>query len=200
MHKPYVLVAGNIGVGKSLAVDTLSEELGLTALSPSHHDNPFLDLFYADRSRWAFHSQAYFLQQGLTQHRTIQEQGGVQDRSVHEHFLVFAHQLRDEGVLNADEFSLLSGLYYGVQPLLETPDLLVMLQSSPQNLLNKAQQQYGNEERITLEYLEALDERYTSFADSWLSSPVLNIDCDVHHLDQPDGSAYLVDTVLASLS
>lgn len=199
MHKPYVLVAGNIGVGKGLAVDLLSEELGLAAVGSSHHDNPFLDLFYADRRRWAFHSQVYFLQQGLAQHRAIKEQGGVQDRSVHEHFLVFAHQLRDEGVLSAEEFSLLSSLYYGIQPILEPPDLLVMLDASPSFLLDRAQQQYGQEERITVDYLQALHGRYQNFIDSWITSPVLQFDCSASPLEEPKNAEDLVQSVLSHI-
>ena len=199
MHKPYVVVAGNIGVGKKAAVQALSQELGLPALSLAHHDNPFLDRFYADRNRWAFHSQAYFLQQGLAQHRTIRENGGVQDQSVHEHFLVFAHQLRDEGVLSADEFSLLSGVYYGTQGMIEPPDLLVVLDAKPENLLQRAVEQHGNEQHITLDYLEALNKRYQGFADSWLASPVLVVDCNQNQLDSDGGAADLIDMVLTEL-
>lgn len=178
MHKPYILVAGNIGVGKTAVVEALSEELGLAAVSSDHQDNPFLDRFYADRSRWAFHSQAYFLQQGLIQHRQIVEQGGVQDQSVHEHFLVFAHQLRDEGVMIPEEFELLSGLYYGMQPSLAAPNLLVFLDAAPEVLLERAQSQEGHQQHIDLPYLRALGSRYQNFADSWLQSPVLQIDAD----------------------
>ena len=199
MQKPYVVVAGNIGVGKASAVEALSQELGLPAVSLSHQDNPFLDRFYADRNRWAFHSQAYFLQQGLAQHRNIKEHGGVQDQSVHEHFLVFAHQLRDEGVLSSDEFALLSGIYYGTQSMIEAPDLLVVLDAKPENLLQRAIAQNGSEQHITLEYLRALNKRYQDFADSWLASPVLMVDWNQHQLDMPSGSDSLVDMVLSQL-
>lgn len=178
MHKPYILVAGNIGVGKTAVVESLGEELGLAAISSEHQENPFLDRFYADRSRWAFQSQTFFLQQGLVQNRQVQEQGGVQDQSVHEHFLVFAHQLRDEGVLLAEEFELLSGLYYGMQPNLAAPDVLVFLDAAPGVLLERAQEQKGAEQHIDLPYLQALGERYQNFADSWTRSPVLRIDAE----------------------
>jgi len=176
MHKPYILVAGNIGAGKTAVVESLSEELGLAALSSDHQENPFLDRFYADRGRWAFPSQAFFLQQGLVQHRHIREQGGVQDQSVHEHFLVFAHQLRDEGVLLPEEFDVLSGMYYGMQPSLAAPSLLVFLDAAPDVLLERAKAQQGHEQHIDLDYLEALGSRYQSFADSWIHSPVLQVD------------------------
>ena len=193
MHKPYILVAGNIGVGKTAVVEAISEELGLAAISSDHQDNPFLDRFYADRSRWAFQSQAFFLEQGLLQYRQILEQGGVQDQSVHEHFLVFAHQLRDEGVLLPEEFEVLSGLYYGMQTNLPTPDLLVFLDAAPEVLLERAQQQEGHEQHIDLSYLKALGARYQSFADSWLQSSVMKIDAEQELED-------IVEPILAQLS
>ena len=53
----FVVVAGNIGVGKSSLVNLLSEYLGWEPFFEPVVDNPFLADFYSDMKRWGFHSE-----------------------------------------------------------------------------------------------------------------------------------------------
>ena len=61
--KPFIGIAGNIGVGKTTFTKMVSEKLNLNPYYESVDDNPYLSDFYADMERWSFNLQIYFLQQ-----------------------------------------------------------------------------------------------------------------------------------------
>ena len=53
MLKKYIVVAGNIGVGKSTLTRMLSAELSWEPFFEPSEANPYLADFYADMPRWA---------------------------------------------------------------------------------------------------------------------------------------------------
>mgnify|MGYP002814695064 CR=1 FL=1 len=59
--KKFIAVAGNMGVGKTSMVDFLCSRYGVEPVYEPFMDNPYLDDFYKDMGRYAFHSQLYFL-------------------------------------------------------------------------------------------------------------------------------------------
>ena len=59
--KKFVVVAGNIGVGKSTLVAMLCERLKWQPFYEPVTENPYLSDFYDDMNRWSFHSQVFFL-------------------------------------------------------------------------------------------------------------------------------------------
>ena len=70
-RRQHVTIAGNIGVGKSTLVGILAEEFGWQPYYELVADHPYLDDYYADRERWGFHSQIWFLSQRYEQHLEI---------------------------------------------------------------------------------------------------------------------------------
>ena len=61
MTKHLVVVAGNIGVGKTSLTERIGARLGWWTGVESVADNPYLPDFYADMRAWAFHLQVFFL-------------------------------------------------------------------------------------------------------------------------------------------
>ncbi|MDA8426861.1 MAG: deoxynucleoside kinase, partial [Treponema sp.] len=59
--RKYLVVAGNIGAGKSTLVGLLARRLGFDPYYEPVAENPFLQDFYQDMERWAFNSQVFFL-------------------------------------------------------------------------------------------------------------------------------------------
>ena len=88
----FIVVAGNIGSGKTTLVKILSERMGFVPFYEPHQENPYLADFYEDMERWSYHSQVYFLTQKLRIHRKVllAEGSVVQDRSVYEDAEIFA--------------------------------------------------------------------------------------------------------------
>ena len=59
----YIAVAGNIGAGKTTLTNMLSKHYGWAPKFESVDNNPYLDDFYNDMERWAYHLQIYFFNQ-----------------------------------------------------------------------------------------------------------------------------------------
>ena len=77
-HHHFLVVAGNIGVGKSTLVEGLARRLGWQAAFEPHAENPYLADFYQSMATWSFHSQTFFLSKRLEQHFRI----GLRETSV----------------------------------------------------------------------------------------------------------------------
>ena len=61
MSKHIVVVAGNIGVGKTSLTERIGSRLNWWTGYESVADNPYLADFYGDMRAWAFHLQVFFL-------------------------------------------------------------------------------------------------------------------------------------------
>ena len=61
MAKRLVLVAGNIGSGKTSLTERLGAQVGVADRLQSVIHNPYLADFYADMPQWSFHLQIFFL-------------------------------------------------------------------------------------------------------------------------------------------
>jgi deoxyadenosine/deoxycytidine kinase len=92
--KKFVVIAGNIGVGKSTLVRLLCGRLGWEPFYEPVTENPYLADFYADMRAWAFHSQVFFLTHRLRAHHQLihHPTSAIQDRSVYEDAEVFAQE------------------------------------------------------------------------------------------------------------
>jgi deoxyadenosine/deoxycytidine kinase len=90
--KKFVVVAGNIGVGKSTLVERLSQKMGWDPFYEPDAHNPYLADFYTDMAAWGFHSQIFFLAHRLRAHHQLANHANsvFQDRSVYEDAEVFA--------------------------------------------------------------------------------------------------------------
>ena len=61
MAKHLILVAGNIGAGKTSLTERIGARLGWWTGYESVVDNPYLADFYGDMRAWSFHLQIFFL-------------------------------------------------------------------------------------------------------------------------------------------
>ena len=91
-NKPFIGIAGNIGVGKTTFTKMVSEKMGLIPYYESVDDNPYLSDFYSNMDRWSFNLQIYFLQHRFSHHIEIvnDNKGVIQDRTIYEDVSIFA--------------------------------------------------------------------------------------------------------------
>ena len=124
----FIVVAGNIGAGKSTLVQILSEKLGYQPFFEPVNDNPYLADFYQNMEAWSFHSQLYFLTRRLRIHKQLLEAEGsvVQDRSVYEDAEVFARNLYLQGDMSTRDYGVYQDLYQILIDLLPPPTWSVL--------------------------------------------------------------------------
>lgn len=177
----FVVIAGNIGVGKSTLVGLLAQRLGWTPFYEPNADNPYLADFYADMQRWSFHSQVFFLAQRVAQHKQLLERGEpvVLDRSVYEDAEIFARNLHLRGEMSERDWQTYEGLYRTMSSLLRPPDLIVYLRASVPALMQRiARRGRDYESRVSQSYIESLNVLYDEWARTYNASPVLTIETD----------------------
>ena len=179
--KKYIVVAGNIGAGKSTLVDKLSARLNWKPYYEPVGENPYLTDFYADMERWAFHSQLYFLSDRLSMQKSLLDFPGsvVQDRSVYEDAEIFARNLFLQGHMPRRDFDTYWKLYRLLVDLLDPPNLIIYLKAGINTLQERIARRGRNfEADIPREYLENLNSLYADWIGSWTICPVLTLDMD----------------------
>jgi deoxyadenosine/deoxycytidine kinase len=191
--KRLVLVAGNIGAGKTSLTERLGERLGWVTAFESVADNPYLSDFYADMRAWSFHLQVFFLGHRAQQHLELAAlpQSAICDRSIYEDAFIFARALHHLGNLNERDYYSFRRLFDLVVKNLPPPDLLIYLRCPPPVLIERIRRRARNiESGITQDYLELLDSFYNDWLQTFDLCPVLTIRTDdldfVHqtrHLD-----------------
>lgn len=174
----YVIIAGNIGVGKSSLTQRLGQYLGWHSIFEAESENPYLGDFYSDMHRWSFHSQIFFLTQRLHQLAPLRErqQPTVQDRSLYEDAEIFARNLYTQGLLSERDYRTYFDLYRALATVLPMPNLIVYLEA-PVGLLAERIAQRGRtyEQSISIAYLRDLNELYTAWVQAWEQCPILCI-------------------------
>ena len=193
MTKRLIIVAGNIGVGKTSLAERLGARLGWHSAFESVADNPYLSDFYGDMRTWSFHLQVFFL--GHRAHQYLEmaadPQSVILDRSIYEDAYIFARALHHLGNLTERDYLSYRRVFDLIVFRLPAPDLLIYLRA-PVPVLMKRIHSRGRamESGISADYLGLLE----SFYDEWMSAydvcPVLTIRSDdldfVHkpkHLD-----------------
>jgi len=193
MTKRFILVAGNIGVGKTSLAERLGGRLGWISGYETVADNPYLADFYGDMRQWSFHLQVFFLGHRAEQHLALAQQpySAIADRSIYEDAHIFARVLRHMGNLSERDYESYRRVYELVVMNLPRPDLLLYLTAPVPVLMDRIRQRARPiENGITADYLNLLD----TFYDEWLAGfdlcPVLTLRTqqldyvhDARHLD-----------------
>lgn len=194
MPKHLILVAGNIGSGKTSLTERIGERLGWKTAYESVADNPYLADFYGDMKQWSFHLQVFFLGHRAEQHLEMwnSDRSAIIDRSIYEDAYIFVRALRAMGNINERDYQTYWQIYNLVVKKLPPPSLLIYLKAPVDVLMSRIHSRGREmESTISADYLKLLD----SFYDDWMNNfdlcPVLTLRTDdldfVHkpqHLDQ----------------
>lgn len=179
--KKYIVVAGNIGVGKSTLVGMLCQRLGWEPFYEPVTENPYLADFYNDMNTWSFHSQVFFLAHRLQIQQAVFRHSGsvIQDRSIYEDAEIFALNLYHQGYLSQRDYETYWALYQATNDFLPPPDLVIYLRASVSTLLHRIMQRSREYEKaISPEYLHRLNDLYRQWIDHFTICPVLTVPAD----------------------
>lgn len=177
----FLAVAGNIGVGKSSLTRILASRLALAPVYEAVDENPYLEDFYRDMRRYAFHSQMFFLSARLEQHLRVVNHNPrvIQDRTVYEDAGVFARNLFEEGVMDARDYRSYCRMYEAVAQALRPPDLLIYLRASLPTLRARiALRGRAYEAGIEDSYLLRLNALYEAWISAYTLSDKVVVDAD----------------------
>ncbi len=204
MARHLVVVAGNIGVGKTSLTERLGARLGWWTGYESVGDNPYLADFYTDMRQWAFHLQIFFLGHRAEQYlRAARDpRSAILDRSIYEDAHIFARALHHLGNLDERDYLAYRRLYDLVVAGLPAPDLLIYLKAPVEVLLARIRRRGREAERgLDAEYLALLDSFYADWLPTFDLCPVLTI--HTHNLDyvhRPEALDVVAQWVMSKLS
>jgi deoxyadenosine/deoxycytidine kinase len=166
----YIVISGNIGAGKTTLSQIISKEMGFSVYFEDFHSNLFLKDYYRDMKRWAFATQMNFLAlryEQLIHHVLLSQIPSVLDRSIYEDREVFAKALHEDGLMTDNEWTVYDKMYHLMVENLPTPNLMIYLEKTVDELLRNIAKRGRDFEKIPREYLESLDKRYKDFYANW---------------------------------
>lgn len=174
----YMVVEGPIGAGKSSLTRKLAEALRAQTLLELPQENPFLERFYRDATRYALPTQMFFLFQRMNQLRDL-VQGDLFGSTVVSDFLLDKDPIFARLTLGDDELNLYQQLYDHLRPQAVVPDLVIYLQAQPETLIERIRKRgIASEAGISEMYLFRLCESYSRFFYHYDAAPLLIVNTE----------------------
>jgi len=199
----HIVIAGNIGSGKTTLTNLLVKHYGWTPKFEAVSHNPYLDDYYKDIPRWSFNLEVYFLKQRFCDLLEIQKTKGtiVQDRSIYEGVYVFTANNHDMGNLSDRDFETYMDLFAQMTEIVRPPELMIYLRSSVPHLVKNIQKRGRDyEQQIPIDYLQNLNTRYEDFIYNKYKGKVMTINVDeIDFEHNPKDFAVILDRIDAAL-
>ncbi|TCP22138.1 deoxyadenosine/deoxycytidine kinase [Scopulibacillus darangshiensis] len=191
--KALITVAGTVGIGKTTFTKALAKRLNYHTSFERVDNNPYLESFYKDFKRWAFHLQIYFLGERFKEHKRIfnSPHGFVQDRSIYEDTGIFAKMHYEDGNMSKVDFETYTNLFEAMvmTPYFHHPDLLIFLDGSLEDIIDRIKARGRTMEKETpIEYWKEMYERYHEWIEGFDACPVLRVNIKDYDLLEDETS------------
>ena len=171
----YIAIEGPIGVGKTTLANKIATTFNYDAFLEQPAENPFLKNFYRNPSQSALATQLFFLFQRMQQIQDLKQRSLFETVRVAD-FLIEKDRLFAEVTLSNEEMDLYDKVYNHITLDAPTPDLVIYLQA-PIDVLKERITKRGNinEQYLTLDYLDKLNDAYSRFFLDYNDAPLLII-------------------------
>ena len=157
---PYIVIEGNIGVGKTTFCRKLQEKYDARLILEQFSDNPFLPYFYENPERHAFSVELFFMTE---RHRQLQEeliQGNLFNQQIISDYIFIKTLLFAKNNLNEEEYRLFNRLFHVLNAHFKKPDLVVYLHRPISTLLTQIKKRGRSYEmEMSTMYLENIQKR-----------------------------------------
>lgn len=202
----HIAVSGNIGAGKTTLTEMLAKHYGWQPEFESVDNNPYLEDFYKDMAKWAFHLQVYFLNSRFEQINKLRsgDRTIIQDRTIYEDAYIFAKSLYKQGFFGERDYQNYQTLFESMMKFVQPPDLLIYLRSDISKLVKNIETRGRDYETlIRIDYLKGLNQHYEDWIDQYdvgklMVIDVTNIDF-VQNAEDFSNIVFKIDTELHSL-
>ena len=195
----YIGIAGNIGCGKTTLTEMLAEHYQWEPRYEAVVDNPYMDDYYKDLQRWSFAMEVFFLKERFKDvlEFSNSENMIIQDRTLHEGVFVFTVNNYSQGNMSDRDFETYMELYEIMMDKVKLSDLMIYLKASVPHLVENIQKR-GRvcEQKIPIEYLQGLNDRYDDFIRNKYKGKVLVIDVDqLDYKMRPEDFKFITDKI-----
>ena len=172
----YLAIEGVIGVGKTTLARLLHPMFDAVLLLEAFEENPFLSDFYADRRRYAFQTQIFFLLSRYHQQRDRVPLGLAQGSLVAD-YTFHKDALFARLNLKGDELETYFKLHAALAERLHPPDLTVYLRVATDTALQRiALRDRSYERDMDQAYIARLNQAYEAYFSGPPDGPILIID------------------------
>lgn len=178
-----VHIEGNIGVGKSTLVKSLSQDINIleepVQLWQNLEEINFLKLYCEDRNTWAVPFQVLALVSNWRmQNQAKDSRITVQERSTYSVMKLFSKHQLEKGVISYQQFIILKNIHKWLTESNEKNRVFIYLKLDPEKAFARVLRR-GREEEIgyNIEYLQELHKTL----EEWMSTercPVFTIDAN----------------------
>ena len=197
----FVAIEGPIGVGKTTLARKLASTFNSDLVLEAAEENPFLEKFYRDPKSVALPTQLYFLFQRIKQLQEIRQSDMFTPSRIAD-YLMDKDRLFARVTLDTDELHLYEQVYANLTLDTPIPDLVIYLQA-PVKVLQDRIRTRGrqSEDPISLEYLQQINEAYTSYFHYYDKSPLLIVNASgLDLVSNENDYQQLLDRILSTRS
>ncbi|GAB4374468.1 MAG: deoxyguanosine kinase [Salibacteraceae bacterium] len=172
----HIAIEGNIGAGKTTAAGLLANHANARLLLESFENNPFLPMFYANRKRYAFQVEMFFLAERYHQLSVGASPDLFQNTLICDYFFtksaIFAR-----ANLQGAELELFMRLFQIMKKSIPGPDIIIYLHMPVENILERISSRgRPYEKMIPHDYLKTIEELYFEALKEIKDIPVVVID------------------------
>ncbi len=197
----YLAIEGVIGVGKTSLARLLQPIFGAELLLEVFEENPFLSDFYADRKRYAFQTQIFFLLSRYCQQREAVSQALARGSLIAD-YTFEKDQLFARLNLSGDELETYERLHEALSERVPRPDLILYLRVDTNTAMRRiALRDRSYERNMDRDYIDALNRAYESYFGGLHPGPVLTIDSTpLDFVGRPEHLVYIANRVRDALA